>query len=146
MGKGMKVTQNEHRRRTANYEREEGWRGLVVVEEKEKEETGFLIRPPCAPSTPSSPSPAPLALHLLHPTVFFSSVLSYLRCCVFSSFMFVAVTFLCSERRVSKHHRYLLFSSHNIRRGGGRPRRRQGLWLLYMLCIVRLRGVINCMI
>lgn len=40
MGKGMKVTQNEHWRSTTNYE----WRGGLGEAE--------LLRPPCAPSPP----------------------------------------------------------------------------------------------
>lgn len=66
MGKGMKVTQNEHRRWTANYEWEEGWRGW-------RRGRGRLVRhtPAMCPPRPLLPISCSLALHLLHPTAFF---------------------------------------------------------------------------
>lgn len=71
MAKGMKVIQNEHQRRTANYEREEGWRG------RSRRRRLVSSTATICPLAPSSHSPC-LSTH------FFCSVLSYLRCCVFS--------------------------------------------------------------
>lgn len=83
MGKGMKVTQNEHRRRTANYEQEEGWRGW-----RRRRLVSYTAA--MCPLTPSSHSPAPL-----HPTVvfFFCSELFKMLCVL--SFMFGVVMILC---------------------------------------------------
>lgn len=127
MGKGMKVTQNEHRRRTANYEREEGWRGWGGGGD------WFLTRRHVPPHSLLTIS-CSLTPHLLHPTVFFP-LLSYLRCCVFSLsclqlWCFCVLSAVCLN--IIAEISALLHSRH-----GGRHWRWQGLWpfICFVLCV-----------
>lgn len=79
MGKGMKVIQNEHRRWTANYEREEGWRGRRSRRRRLVSSTATIC-----PLVPSSHSPC-LSTHFF----FLCSELFKMLCVL--SFMLVVM-------------------------------------------------------